>query len=268
MIVNYLAIKEDVTERKKTERELIQAKEIAEFANSAKTNFLANMSHELRTPLNAIIGFSQMLKDETFGPVGSDNNQEYVGLINDSGEHLLNIITDILDLSKIEAGEDSIDEEIITLPVLAGDCTAMLRDRAVSGKVSLELDIPSKMPALRGDGIKVKQILLNLMSNAIKFTLANGTVTVTFGVDEARSISMRVADTGIGIAAEDIPNVFNPFEQLEEAMTHSKEGTGLGLALTKRLVELHGGTLLMESEVGKGTTVTVTFPPERTAHSF
>lgn len=265
-IVNYLAIKEDVTERKKTEQALIQAKEIAEFANSAKTNFLANMSHELRTPLNAIIGFSQMLKDETFGPVGSENNQKYVELINDSGEHLLKIISDILDLSKIEAGEEGIDEESIALPLLAGECTAMLKDWMIKEELSLVLDIPGNMPAMRGDGIKVKQVLLNLMSNAIKFTPANGTVTVTFAIDKDDAITIKVSDTGIGIAAADIPKVMRPFEQLAEATTRSKQGTGLGLALSKRLVDLHDGTLGIESEVGEGTTVVVTFPPERTIH--
>jgi len=266
-IINYLAIKEDVTKRKQTEQALILAKESAEFANHAKTSFLANMSHELRTPLNAIIGFSQMLKDNTFGPVGGDNNQEYVRLINDSGHHLLAIIRDILDLSKIEAGEESIDEENINLQISAKECADMLKDRMASDHLSLMMDIPDTLPALHGDGIKVKQILLNLMSNAVKFTPENGTVTLTFGVNESGAIEMKIVDTGIGIAAADIPKVMNPFERLDEASGHSKEGTGLGLALSKRLVELHGGSLHIDSEVGKGTTVTVTFPPERTVRT-
>lgn len=266
-IVNYLAIKEDVTERKETEQALIQAKETAEFANHAKSNFLANMSHELRTPLNAIIGFSQMLKDQTFGPVGSERNEEYVELINDSGEHLLDIISDILDLSKIEAGEESIEDENIILSMLMDECTAMLKDRAAQQKLSLKLDMAKQMPKLRADAIKVKQVLLNLMTNAVKFTPEHGTVTVIFAVNEMGAIKMKVADSGIGILAEDIPKVMNPFEQLEEANLRSKEGTGLGLALSKRLVELHGGMLSIESEIDKGTTVTVTFPPERTVHT-
>ena len=265
--VNYLSIKEDITERKETEQALILAKETAEFANHAKSNFLANMSHELRTPLNAIIGFSQMLKDQTFGPVGSGQNQEYVELINDSGEHLLDIISDILDLSKIEAGEESIEEENIILSMLTDECSAMLKDRAAQQKLSLKIDMAKQMPKLCADAIKIKQVLLNLMTNAVKFTPEHGTVTVIFAVNEMGAIEMKVADSGIGIPAEDIPKVTNPFEQLEEANLRSKEGTGLGLALSKRLAELHGGTLSIESEVDKGTTVTVTFPPERTVHT-
>ena len=240
------------------------SKEQAEFANRSKTEFLANMSHELRTPLNSIIGFSQLLKDQTFGPLGSPTNEEYINIINGAGNHLLTIIGDILDLSKIEAGEEHLDEEPINVEAIAEQCLAMMHTKTVAKNIALHHMAQDDLPLLYCDGIKLKQVLLNLLSNAAKFTPEGGDITLKAAVTANEEIVLQVIDTGIGIAEEDIIIVTNPFEQIGDAMTRHKEGSGLGLALSKRLMELHGGTLHIDSEIDKGTTVSVIFPAERT----
>ena len=242
---------------------LKSSKEQADFANRSKTEFLANMSHELRTPLNSIIGFSQMLKDQTFGPLGNPTIEEYVDIINGAGNHLLTIIGDILDLSKIEAGEEQLMEEPIDVAQVAELCLAMMHAKATAKEITLHHFIEDNLPQLRCDGIKLKQVLLNLLSNATKFTSTGGDITLKADLSDERAISVHVIDNGIGIAPEDIVVVTNPFEQIGDAMTRHKEGSGLGLALSKRLIELHDGTLHIESELDKGTTVTITFPSAR-----
>ncbi|MFQ5786207.1 MAG: sensor histidine kinase, partial [Alphaproteobacteria bacterium] len=224
---------------------------------------LANMSHELRTPLNAIIGFSEMIRDGVFGPLGDPKYKEYAVDINASGAHLLEIINDILDLSKIEAGKLKIEETIVDVPRVVQGCFTLIKDRAASGGITLSQRLAPDLPALRADERKLKQILINLLSNAIKFTPAGGSVVLHAELNERGEFSIGVADTGIGIAAEDIPKVMSSFGQADGSLNRKYEGTGLGLPLTKALVELHGGTFELESKVGVGSTMTARFPQER-----
>ena len=239
------------------------ARDQAEAANRAKTEFLAAMSHELRTPLNAIIGFSEIIMTETLGPVGSVKYRDYASDIHESGQHLLDLINDILDLSKVESGLDELHEEDIEIPDLARSVWRLIQQRAQKQGVALALELPEEPPALRADKRKLKQILVNLLSNAIKFTEAGGKVAlrVWFRVDSG--YVFQVVDTGIGIALGDIPKALSPFQQIDGEINRKYEGTGLGLPLTKALVEMHGGYLDLQSEVSVGTAVTVRFPAER-----
>jgi signal transduction histidine kinase len=239
------------------------ARDQAEAANHAKSEFLASMSHELRTPLNAIIGFSEIIKGETFGPVGSDKYRDYASDIHESGYHLLALINDILDLSKVESGFAELQEEDVGIHEFVRSVTTMLAGRAEKGAVALELDVPDDVPALRIDRRRLKQILVNLLSNAIKFTPGGGTVTLKIWSRAESGYVFQVIDTGIGIAVADIPRALAPFQQIDSGLNRKHEGTGLGLPLTNSLVEMHGGYLDLQSEVGAGTTVTVRFPAER-----
>ena len=247
--------------------ELIAANEKAEFANRTKSEFLAAMSHELRTPLNAIIGFSEIIKDETFGPVGNVQYRSYAEDINESGQHLLDLIDDILDLSKVESGADEIHEEQIEIREVIESVVTMVKGRAQKGSVKLELEVPDHPPALRADSRKLKQILVNLLSNAIKFTDPGGKVTFRTWCQRGSGYVFQIADTGIGIALDDIPKALAPFQQVDGELNRKYEGTGLGLPLTKSLVELHGGSLDLQSRLGVGTTVTVRLPEERVVRS-
>ena len=246
---------------------LIRARDQAEAASRAKSKFLAAMSHELRTPLNAIIGFSEVLKDELFGPVGSVKNHDYVCDINQSGQHLLALINDILDLSKVESGADELHDEDIEIAEVIGSVEMLVKERADKGGVELEFEIPDELPELRADLRKLKQILVNLLSNAIKFTEPGGKVTLGTWCRLDSGIVFQIADTGIGLATEDIPKALSPFSQVDSDLSRKYEGTGLGLPLSKGLVEMHSGSLDMQSEVGVGTTVTVRFPAERIVRS-
>lgn len=252
-----VTIAADVTDRVVKQISLQKAMEDAELASRAKTEFLANMSHELRTPLNSIIGFSDVMVQQTFGPLGVEKYTEYVGNINNAGKHLLAVINDVLDVAKIEVGEFPLFEEEISIAELVADCIGMMAARADRAEVSLLDHVPAGFPLLRGDPLRLRQIILNLLSNAVKFTPPGGTVRLSINRREDGAPVFEVADTGIGIAPADIPRVLEPFGQVEGSMTRGHEGTGLGLSVSRALAELHGGRLEIESKVGKGTIVRI-----------
>lgn len=235
-----------------------QEKIRAEEANQSKSDFLANMSHELRTPLNAINGFSDIMKKEMFGPLGDPRYKEYVNDILFSGQHLLSLINDILDMSKIEAGKMTLNHEIMQIDDMIGQVIRIIRGRAEDNRLKLIYN-PKMLPEIEADPRAVKQVLLNLMTNAIKFTPEGGAVSCEVTPNSAGLI-IRISDTGIGIAQEDIDRLAKPFEQIDSQHSRQHEGTGLGLALSKSLVELHGGNFRIESKLGEGTTVIFTLP--------
>jgi signal transduction histidine kinase len=253
--------------RAATEQALLD-KQRAEASSLAKTRFLAHMSHELRTPLNAILGFSELLEQELSGPLTAQQ-REFVGHVLTGGRHLLRLITDILDLSKIEAGKLELELERVTFETLATGVGEILYQLAAERGVQLTLDIPPRLPELTADPVRLKQILYNLLSNGIKFTPLGGHVGLRADVADDEFV-IRVADTGSGIAAEDLSKVFNEFEQATADSYAKARGTGLGLALSRRLVELHGGTIEVESELGRGSIFRVRLPlsgPARVEHS-
>ena len=250
-------------ERRRFEAKIQADKERAEVADRAKTEFLAITSHELRTPLNAIIGFSEMIRSHTFGPVGNPKYVEYAKDIHESGLHLLALINDILDLSKVEAGKLEFNAEAIDLELLVADCAGLVGQRIDAGGLRLAHDFPSGLPLIWVDPRHIKQILLNLLSNAIKFTPPGGQITIAASADTATGLTITVADTGIGIAPGDIAKALAPFGQIENSMSRNFDGTGLGLSLSRALVEAHGGSLLLAGEVDRGTVVTLTFPADR-----
>ncbi len=259
----FVTLYSDTTERVRAEIALRDAKESAELANRTKTEFLANMSHELRTPLNAIIGFSELIHRQTFGPLGSDRYGEYAQDILDSGRHLLKLINDILDVSKMEAGKVELDESEVRIEQVIRSSARLVSGRAQEAKVRLSLPRSPNLPPLRADERRLKQVLLNLLSNAIKFTPPGGQVSVEANPSNRSGFTIKVSDTGIGIHPADIAKVLSPFGQVDSNLSRRYDGTGLGLPLSKALVELHGGRLSIDSKVGVGTTVTVTLPAER-----
>ena len=232
--------------------------ERAEAANRAKSEFLANMSHELRTPLNAIIGFSEVLIDRMFGEV-NEKQADYLKDIHESGRHLLSLINDILDLSKIEAGRMDLEVSSFHLPTALSNAMTLVRERAQRHGIRLGLDVDPRLGEFQADERKVKQILVNLLSNAVKFTPDGGRVDVSARLDTTK-VAIAIKDTGIGIAPQDHAAVFEEFKQVGRDYTRKAEGTGLGLALTKRFVELHGGEISLASSLGSGSTFTVTLP--------
>ncbi len=259
----FVAVIADITERKRAREAVHAAKEAAEIANRAKSDFLATMSHELRTPLNAILGFAELIGSETFGPIGDSKYCEYAGDIHESGQHLLDLINDILDCSKLESGKEDLHEEDVDIPDMVRSLSRLMRQRADKQGVELLWELQERPPALRADQRKLKQILVNLLTNAIKFTEAGGKVALKIWHRADSGYVFQVSDTGIGIALDDIPKALSQFGQIDSALTRQQEGTGLGLPLSKALVELHGGSMDLQSSVGIGTTVTVRFPAER-----
>jgi PAS domain S-box-containing protein len=258
----FTGIVRDIGERRRFEAELRAARDAAESASRAKSAFLANMSHELRTPLNAVIGFADLLSEQRLGPMGSPRYSEYAADIRASGQHLLQLINDILDLSKAEAGHLVLHEEDVDLEAAIGTCRRMLAATAEERRVAIECYVEPEAAGLRGDETRIRQIVLNLLSNAVKFTPQGGRIRVE-AIAEGETVVLRISDTGIGIARQDIAKVLTPFGQVESALSRANAGTGLGLPLTKRMVELHGGTLEIASEPGEGTTVTVRLPAAR-----
>jgi signal transduction histidine kinase len=251
----------DITALKVREEELRTAKIAAEEASGAKTDFLAKMSHELRTPLNAVIGFSDTMRQELLGPIGNPRYKEYLNDIYDSGNYLLSLVNDLLDLSKIEASQMALTERPVELAALIGSCRRMVELRADAHNIRLAFELPPEPPVVRADENALKKIVINILANAVKFTPPGGSVTVRCECDGTGEISLSVADTGEGIPEADLKRVLEPFVQLHPASDNT--GTGLGLPIAKALAEMHGGKLELRSTVGAGTTVTLRQPADR-----
>jgi len=253
----------DITDRKKMMRKLEKAKEEADIANRSKSAFLANMSHELRTPLNAIIGFSELMQNEIFGPLNNEKYKEYMKDIHFSSRHLLEIINDVLDMSKIEAGKVELTESEIVVTDLFESVKRIMGDRAQAADIRLNFMVESDMPHIKADQRLLRQVLINLISNAIKFSSPGKDVYTKCHVVPGKGFRISVEDEGCGIPDEKIDIVQEPFGQVNDPRYSSAQGTGLGLPLAKAMIEMHKGTLKIESEVGKGTNLYLDFPEER-----
>ena len=249
--------------QKKSSQKLKISKAEADNANKAKSIFLANVSHELRTPLNAIIGFSDIMKNDVIGIMNADQTKEYSKLINDSGKHLLSIINDILDINRIEAGKMEMHEDAIDISWLLDDVSHLLQQTATQANVELFFNVDSNLPDLFGDERQIKQILINLVNNSIKFSESETSIRASAHLREDRGITIKVQDEGVGMSEEDLEKAMEPFRRIQNDQIDEKEGTGLGLPLAKMLTELHNGTMIVSSVLGQGTLVELNFPSER-----
>jgi PAS domain S-box-containing protein len=263
----YEGVVEEITDRKRTEEELRAAMAATEAANNAKSEFLNTMSHELRTPLNAIIGFSEVIHGELLGPVGVPAYKTYAADVINSGRHLLTVINDILDFAKAESGQLSLREETLSLASLVEETVRFLQHRAVTAGLRLSVDLTAAPVALRGDGPRLRQVLLNLVGNAIKFTPHGGRVDIRAFTGLEGEGRIEIRDSGIGMRESELARAFEPFHQADGSHSRNHDGTGLGLAICDRLVRLHGGTLRLVSEFGRGTVATVIFPAERCSNA-
>ncbi len=260
---NFCAVLRDVTAWKRTEEELINAKQEAEKASTAKSEFLAKISHEIRTPLNAIIGFSEVMMDERFGPVGNDRYKQYLKDIHASGGHLISLLNDLLDLSKIEAGKLELTFVSVNLNELVQQCVAIMQEQANRERVIIRTSLPANLPSIVADARSVRQIALNLLSNSIKFTGAGGQVIVSTALTDEHEVVLRVRDTGAGMSEKELQTALEPFRQLATSARWGSSGTGLGLPITKALAEANRGRFRITSEVNDGTLVEVAFPATR-----
>jgi len=262
-ISHFVSMHEDITHRKLAEDKIKKAMTQAQTANRAKSELLANMSHELRTPLNAIIGFSNTIKSEIFGPIQNPRYADYTGDILTSAEHLLELINDILDVSAIEAGKIDLQEESLVIPEIVQSCLRLIEPRAFGGDVILKTELPEGLPAVWGDERRLKQSLINLLTNAVKFTPEGGTVTVAAKWEPGGALEIAVSDTGVGMTKKDLVKAMSQFGQVDSGLNRKHEGTGLGLPLVQGLIELHDGEFHLDSKKGQGTTARIVLPASR-----
>jgi PAS domain S-box-containing protein len=259
----FCAVLRDITHWKNVEEELVAAKRSAETANAQKSEFLARISHEIRTPLNAIIGFSEVMMEERFGPVGSQRYRDYLHDIHVSGTHMLSLINDLLDLSKIEAGKLDLAFESVSVNEIIQECVALMQPQANRERIIIRSSLSTDVPNVVADERSLRQILLNLLSNAVKFTGAGGQVIVATAIEDSGEVTLRIRDTGIGMSEKDIETALKPFRQVGPKGRGRGEGTGLGLPLTKALVEANRATFAIDSAPNQGTLVKITFPTTR-----
>ncbi|WP_284198636.1 PAS domain S-box protein, partial [Azospirillum oryzae] len=260
---DYVSVERDVTARKIMEAELQDARHAAESASRSKTEFLASLSHELRTPMNAVIGFADLIARESEGPVGTAHYRDFAVNIRDSGQHLLELINEILDHVRAESGQLTLDDDPVDLDAAATFAIRLLTPRAARAGIALSASVEPAARHMRGDERRIRQILLNLLSNAVKYTPSGGTVSLTAAPAPDGGLLLEVRDNGVGIPEQDLGRVLLAYARVASPENRQTEGAGLGLPLTRRLVELHGGTLTLASRVGQGTTVTIHFPPDR-----
>ncbi|MBV9965834.1 MAG: PAS domain S-box protein [Alphaproteobacteria bacterium] len=258
-----VSVVRDISERVRYEAAMREAKEQADAASRAKSEFLGTMSHELRTPLNAIIGFAEIMKEGLMGPIENPQYRSYVADIHYSSTHLLNLINEILDVTKAEAGKLEVQEQRFDIRDIVEAVVRISGPPTDKAGLTVNIDLPADLPVLRADEGKTRQVFFNLIGNAVKFTPRGGRIDISGRFDRQHGLSVTVADTGIGIAPEDLDRVLEPFVQVDSSLSRRHQGTGLGLPAVKGIMELHGGSIELQSVVGRGTAVTITFPPER-----